>query len=128
VLVNGPIDDILHLFMTVVYSYYPVDLLLVKFGTQSRVTVFSCYECKITFSHIVNLSLVIIVSCSMVTQLMNRTLWGRMMKEVPRFNSQNEAISIFDWILQNIIEYVYIYIYKRLKWFVKQHQVHKTKW
>jgi len=20
------------------------------------------------------------------------------------------------------------YIYKRLKWFVKQHQVHKTKW
>ena len=23
---------------------------------------------------------------------------------------------------------VYIYIYKRLKWFVKQHQVHKTKW
>ena len=49
------------------------------------------------------------------------------MKEVPRFNSQNEAISIFDCILQNIIEYVYIYIYKRLKWFVKQHQVHKTK-
>jgi hypothetical protein len=23
---------------------------------------------------------------------------------------------------------LYIYIYKRLKWFVKQHQVHKTKW
>ena len=22
---------------------------------------------------------------------------------------------------------IYIYIYKRLKWFVKQHQVHKTK-
>ena len=32
VLVNGPTDDILHLFMTVVYSYYPFDLLLVKFG------------------------------------------------------------------------------------------------
>ena len=23
--------------------------------------------------------------------------------------------------------YIYIYIYKRLNWFVKQHQVHKTK-
>jgi hypothetical protein len=26
-----------------------------------------------------------------------------------------------------INKYIYIYIYKRLKWFVKQHQVHKTK-
>ena len=25
------------------------------------------------------------------------------------------------------LEGMYIYIYKRLKWFVKQHQVHKTK-
>ena len=24
--------------------------------------------------------------------------------------------------------YIHPYIYKRLKWFVKQHQVHKTKW
>ena len=28
---------------------------------------------------------------------------------------------------QPYILYIYIYIYKRLKWFVKQHQVHKTK-
>ena len=25
------------------------------------------------------------------------------------------------------IKRIYIYMYKRLKWFVKQHQVHKTK-
>ena len=27
----------------------------------------------------------------------------------------------------NFQTYIYIYIYKRLKWFAKQHQVHKTK-
>jgi hypothetical protein len=29
---------------------------------------------------------------------------------------------------QNVKMSIYIYTYKRLKWFVKQHQLHKTKW
>jgi hypothetical protein len=41
-----------------------------------------------------------------------------------QYNKHKECNPIF---LANTILYIYIYIYKRLKWFVKQHQVHKTK-